>query len=212
MNNGKPALYICMLVLAWITFSPAYGNDSVIPRLALIAGGDKRAETIAELVEARLSRERDLELIDRRQVRDMLAEQEWMLTADSVDDAMAVRVGTFLHCDLVVELQRVDVGEKAGELPAGWTLKAFATTTGIRLLDTTLPDGDTIEHTATLAAEAILKAVRSYTDGPALGRRTLTLGTIRNVSLLPEHARIGAMLKPLLERNLMRTGKFSLLF
>ncbi len=185
--------------------------DGMIPRLAVLTDQSEESQAVAALLETRLSAREDLIVLDRRQVRDMLAEQEWMLTADSMDDAVAVRVGTFLHCDLVAELQRVNVAEEADELPTAWVLTTFDTATGIRLLDKILPDEETFEHTATLAGDALIKALRAQTEGPVPERGTLTLGTIRTVSLLPEHSRIGAMLQPLLERSLMRTGKFTLL-
>ncbi len=184
-------------------------ND--LTRLAVITDDGNKSQIVAALLETRLSTMREVVVLDKRQVRESLAEQEWMSASDSVDDNMAVRAGTFLHCDIVVEIRGLNVMEEAAELPFAWMLTAFDTATGIRLLDKILPDGETLEHTATLAAEAIIKALRAHTDGPVPERRTLTLGTIRTVSLLPEHARIGAMLQPLLERSLMRTGKFALL-
>ena len=113
--TGIKILFQALPLLLCAPFSlrgaePLEFADGAPPRLAVLTDPADESQAVAALLETRLSARRDMKVLDRRQVRDMLAEQEWMLTADSVDDAMAVRVGTFLHCDLVAELQRVDVG------------------------------------------------------------------------------------------------------
>ncbi len=194
---------VTLILTLWLSaVQTVHANN---PLLALIATGDERAETIAALIEASLSRDRDLALLDRRQVRDMLAEQEWLSQASLTTDG-ALQAGVLLGCDVFAELRVHALSQSKQGFSAVASLIAFDAVTGSRLVDRTFSGVESPDRLAEMATVALSEAVRAWREiGDGIGR-TISIGTVRNVNLPSRHSHLPTAMHALLERSLVNVG------
>jgi hypothetical protein len=176
--------------------------------VALMPSGDKKAEAIVDLMEAELAKQDDLVLLDRAHIGQILAEQNIALDG-LLSLETALSVGTLLKCDVFAELHYEGASDG---MPAMGVLTAFDSRTGVRLCDATLEVSGGIEEIAEVATKtlssALSKGVGAITP---TGNRAITLLSVRNVDLPSEYAHLSEAFRPLLEQELLRSSRVSVL-
>ncbi|MEI8079946.1 MAG: hypothetical protein WCH61_10010, partial [bacterium] len=154
-------------------------------KLALFASGDGRAEAVAGLATARLSTEPAVILLERADIRRVLAEQhlatDGQLSADTL-----VKLGQLLNCDVFAVIQVADSAGAVSPGPAAASLTAFDAGTGVRLAAQTLDPAAPPEAITDAVVAATTLALRKW---HALGQpgqgRAIAMLSIRTVGLNP---------------------------
>lgn len=177
------AAAVCLLV--WC------GAGSGATRVALV--GAAGAGAVLELAEAGLSENKGVELLERRQVERVLAEQALTLSG-LVDANKVVAVGKLLSVELFAVVETTAGGKEA------LGLVVFDARTGVRLADVTLPGGD-VKEKADAAAEAVRGAVGKHEKG-AGKVRTVCVVSVRNADLPREMDSFCQSVGLVLERRL----------
>ncbi|MGE5192772.1 MAG: hypothetical protein ACM3U2_09735, partial [Deltaproteobacteria bacterium] len=172
-------------------------------RVALVTNEPApETDQILFLAESQLGNEAQLELLDRKNVLKVLAEQKLALSG-LVDPEQAIKAGKLLNVDLfaIVESEpELQPGDRKKKRLLG--LSALDSRSGVRLWDAPLAGGE-LEETAAQIAAGVKEAAAKYL---ARGKEARTVGilTVRNAdlprSLDPTIQTVGR----LLERNLVR--------
>src|SRR5262245_30641285 len=174
-------------------------------RIALITNEPSPdTDVVLDLAESELGREADLELLDRKNVVKVLAEQKLALSG-LVDPEQAIKAGKMLNVDLFVvvesepEIKPADKNRKKRLLG----LCALDSRTGVRLWDSALAPGDVTETAAQIASA--LKGAAAKYEARGKDLRTVGLLTVRNADLPRSMDPAIQAVSRILERNLVRT-------
>jgi hypothetical protein len=203
-------LWQTILVSLLLTTGLATAAEPAV-KIALFAVGDGRAEAVAGLATARLSTAPGVILLERDDIRRVLAEQH--LAADGLlsGDALA-RLGQLLNCDVFAVIQIADSAGAVPPRPGAASLTAFDAGTGVRLAAQTLDPAATPEDLTDAVVAATTLALRKW---HALGQpgqgRTIALLSIRTAGLNPAMGGLPERLSLALDQALLATPEFTLL-
>jgi hypothetical protein len=193
------------LALAFLTALLLAVPLEAATRVALVTNEPSpETDQILDLAEAELGSQAELELLDRKNVVKVLAEQKLALSG-LVDPDQAVKAGKLLNVDLFAivetdpEIDPTNKNKKKRVLG----LSALDSRTGVRLWDATLAPGDARETAAQIAAAAKGAAAKFQAGGKDL--RTVGLLTVRNADLPRSMDSTIQAISRILERNLLRT-------
>src|SRR6266516_2940165 len=162
-----------LLLLALISAVALIGKTQATTRIALVGAGNG-VENVLDAATALLSKDTDLELLDRAEVGRVLREQEISL-AGLVRAEHAVKAGQLLHADLFAVLE----GATAG--PPSFGLVVFDAINGVRYADSALVASNALSAasaTAVAIQAAVAKAHRNPQD-----LHTVGLLRVRNADL-----------------------------
>jgi hypothetical protein len=184
-------------LLALATFLVAAEASAAATRLAPVAGDSNAGlETVLDSAIVLLSKEADLQLLDRAEVSRVLREQE--LTLDGLVRAEhALKAGQLLRADLLAVLEGT-LTNGTSSLSLG--LVVFDARTGVRYADSALVASNTLSAaSATVAAvqAAVAKAHRTAAD-----LKTVGLLSVRNADLPRQYDGLCDSVGLLLEREL----------
>lgn len=172
-------------------------------RLALACSStSENANNLLDLVQAKLSAEANLELLDRKTIRRILGEQKVSLSG-LVDANMAVQIGKLLRADTFALLETDPLGKEV------LGLVIYDTVTGIKWLDQTLASG-----TMNKQVEAVVAGVRSVAKKRSAGSqswRTVCILSTRNADLPHSQDHIAPTVARLLERHLLTSASLAVL-
>jgi hypothetical protein len=151
------------LLLALIFAAAVIGESHAATRLALVGSGDSRSlENVLDAATVLLSKDADLQLLDRVEVGRVLREQELSL-AGLVDAEHAVKAGQLLHVDLFAVLEGSLTNETEGSPTLG--LVVFDAKTGVRYADSALLASNAVSA-ASVTAGAVRAAVAKAHRNP----------------------------------------------
>src|SRR5262245_18633088 len=174
-------------------------------RVALVTNEPSpETDQILDLAEVELGSNAALELLDRKNVVKVLAEQKLALSG-LVDPEQAIKAGRLLNVDLfaIVETDpEIDPANK-NKKKRVLGLSALDSRTGVRLWDATLAPGEANETAAQIAAAVKGAAAKYQAGGKDL--RTVGLLTVRNADLSRSMDSTIQAISRILERNLLRT-------
>jgi hypothetical protein len=150
-------------------------------RVALVSdSGDSDVAAVLDLATVQLGQEKDIELLDRAAIAQVLTEQNLSL-AGAVDPNSVVRVGKLLSVDLFAVIDSVAQTQattgKASRTVAG--LVVFDAKTGARLWDATL----SVDGVQTLAESVVGGVLSAQHKQIAVGLPTICLVSVRNADL-----------------------------
>src|SRR5436190_1534847 len=174
----------------------AIGNASAATRIAL-AGTGNSVENVLDAATALLSKDTDLQLLDRAEVGRVLREQEISL-AGLVRAENAVKAGQLLHADLFAVLEGALTNEAAVSSALG--LVVFDAKNGVRYADSALVASNAVSAasaTAVAIRAAVAKAHRNPQD-----LHTVGLLRVRNADLPRQFDSLCDSVGLLLEREL----------
>ena len=111
---------ICQALLVFFTIT-AFGQTDAATRIALVgSGGNDGVGNVLDLATALLSKDTDLQLLDRAQVDRILREQAFSL-AGMVRAEDAVRAGQLLHVDLFAVVEGILTNEIQSPRSSAWS-------------------------------------------------------------------------------------------
>ncbi len=176
---------------------------SAATRVALVSGeASKAIAKVMDVATAKLSAEKSIELLERKEIARVLAEQKLSI-AGIMDAEKAVAIGKLLSVDLFAVVESdIEKKEAIG-------LVVFNAKSGVRLWDAALPGGG-LEKTA----DGIATAVReSSSKNARLGKdlKTVCLLTVRNADLPRSMDSFCDAVGALLERELIRSPDIAVL-
>ena len=165
-------------------------------RVALVSTcGGKAGEELLTLAVVKLSAGPGIEVLERRNVERVLDEQK-LLRCGRSEAAPALVVGRILGVEVFASLETV-----AGEKDA-LGLVVYDAHTGVKLLDSDLPEG--IERAATAVMQAVILGLDKRNRQQAgTDVTTLCVGTVRNATLPRAFDSLCQSVGTLLERRLL---------
>src|SRR5581483_779173 len=195
MNFGPFMKRKILLLMAWLLsglLTPA------ATRVALVsAGGRPEIQNLQDTALALLSKDTNLEMVERTEIDRVLKEQS--LSLGGADDAIAaVQSGKLLHTDLFAVLESSVPFNFASNQPLA--LVVFDARTGVRYADAVLTASNTAPS-ASAVAEALQAAV-AKSHQPAGQLHTVCLLLVRNADLPAQYDRLCDSAGLLLEREL----------
>jgi len=158
-----------IIVLGLILIRPAFGADvpqvPSVPQVRwAIISTDASADTLADLLVARLSEWDQVALVERGQIRDVLGELK--LNASGLADSdQALRFGQLAHADALVLISLADAN-------LGLRVRLVETQSSVRFLDTALPTTDLEKEVGRICEElktAFVKEVVPLGDRRLIG-------------------------------------------
>lgn len=152
-------------------------------------------ENALVLAEAELGKDEGIEVLDRKHLKEVLAEQKLALSG-LTDPEQAIKVGKLLNVDLFVVVEAEPQKKKA------LGLVAFDSRSGVRMWDTSLTAEGT-EETAAQIALGVKSATAKYRVKPG-EFRTVGVLTVRNADLPRSMDPTVQMIGRLLERQLVQ--------
>jgi len=185
-----------LLMLALISAAATIGKTHAATRIAL-AGAGNGIENVLDAATALLSKDTDLQLLDRAEVGRVLREQEISL-AGLVRAEHAVKAGQLLHADLFVVLEGALTN--APEVSPAFGLVVFDAINGVRYADSALVASNALSAasaTAVAIRAAVAKAYRNPQD-----LHTVGLLRVRNADLPRQFDSLCDSVGLLLEREL----------
>jgi len=181
-----------LLLLALISAVAMIGKTQAATRIALVGAGNG-VENVLDAATALMSKDTDLQFLDRAEVGRVLREQEISL-AGLVRAEHAVKAGQLLHADLFAVLE----GATAG--PPSFGLVVFDAINGVRYADSALVASNALSAasaTAVAIRAAVSKAHRYPQD-----LHTVGLLRVRNADLPRQFDSLCDSVGLLLEREL----------
>src|SRR2546426_2946342 len=181
-----------LLMLALISAAATIGKTQAATRIALVGAGNG-VENVLDAATALMSKDTDLQFLDRAEVGRVLREQEISL-AGLVRAEHAVKAGQLLHADLFAVLE----GATAGSPSFG--LVVFDAKNGVRYADSALVASNALSAasaTAVAIQAAVSKAHRNPQD-----LHTVGLLRVRNADLPRQFDSLCDSVGLLLEREL----------
>jgi hypothetical protein len=157
-----------LLLLALISSAATVGNTHAATRIALVGAGNG-VENVLDATTALLSKDTDLQLLDRAEVGRVLREQEISL-AGLVSAEHAVKAGQLLHADLFAVLEGALAGQT--EASPSFGLVVFDAKNGVRYADSALVASNAVSAASVTAAAvraAVAKAHRNPQDLHTVG-------------------------------------------
>ena len=168
-----------LLLLGLFFTATAIGELHAATRIALVgSGGNGGVENVLDAATVLLSKDMDLQLLDRSEVGRVLREQEISL-AGLVRAEHAVKAGQLLHADLFAVLEGALTNETGASPPFG--LVVFDAKNGVRYADSALVASNVVSAasaTAMAIRAAVAKAHRKPQD-----LHTVGLLRVRNADL-----------------------------
>ena len=184
--------WLCAVLLAACFAAPA------ATRVALVsAGGNPEIQNVQDAALALLSKDGNLEMVERTEIDRVLQEQQLSL-AGGVGGNEAVKAGQLLHADLFAVLEGSVTSSAAHSQPPA--LVVFDAKTGVRYADSELAASNT-GPAPSAVADALRAAVaksRQSTDN----LHTVCLLLVRNADLPAGYDRLCDSAGSLLEREL----------
>ena len=181
--------------IRWLRKVVAEQNDSVpvhteplLPKIAIVPGGDPKPNALLALTEAKLFENQEIELLDRTEIDKVLAEQK---LSGMFGAAHAIALGQILKTDLFAVLETKSV-------------VIFDAHTGLRFVDETLPAA--LEDAVKTAADAVKTAVekrQKLADGTLV---TFGVAEVRNVDFPVSRDAWCRAVAGMLERSLLHRG------
>lgn len=172
-------------------------------RVALVSTcGGEAGQKVLALAEARLSADKDIALVERREVERVLDEQK-LVRCGLSDSAQALAVGKLLGVEVFATLETFPGSQET------LGLVVFDARTGAKLWDAALPAGGadkTAEGIVTAVHEACEKRLR-----PTKTLRTICLLSVRNADLPRSMDSFCESLGQLLERGLLGSASLTVL-
>ncbi len=201
LRHSHRRLIACCLVLLGSNIA------SAATRVALLNGeGSDQIANVMDLAQVALSKEPEIELLDRALIRRVLEEQKLSLSG-VVDASQAIAVGKLLTVDLVAVVE-ASPGKDSDQVPG---LVIFDSRTGVRYWNATLPIAATeLER----AAELIVVAVRTAhhkREGRTPAFHTVGVMTVRNADLPRSQDALCETVGLLVERGLSRSPDLAVL-
>src|SRR6266567_2653367 len=185
------------LFLLWtVICAAAIGRADAATRIALVGAGNG-VESVLDAATALLSKDTDLQLLDRAEVGRVLREQEISL-AGLVRAEHAVKAGQLLHVDLFAVLEGGLTNET--KVPTTFGLVVFDAKNGVRYADSALVVSNAVSAasaTAVAIRAAVAKAHRNPKD-----LHTVGLLRVRNADLPRQFDSLCDSVGLLLEREL----------
>ncbi len=192
--------------VAWMVLLALPGSASAASRVALLNGdGSEPIANVVELAQVALSKEPELELLDRAFIRRVLEEQK-LTVSGLVEASQAIAVGKLLAVDLIAVVE-TSPGQEKDKVPG---LVIFDSRTGVRYWNATLPVAKELEK----ASEAIVAAVRTAhrkREGRTPAFHTVGLMTVRNADLPRSQDGLCEAVGLLVERGLSRSPDLAVL-
>ena len=168
-----------LLLLAVIAATASAGSGFAATRLALVgSGGDGGLDNVLDAATALLSRDTDLQLLDRAEVGRVLREQEISLAGLARAES-AVKAGQLLHADLFAVLEGTPANEAGG--PPALGLVVFDAKSGARYADSALLASNAVS--AASATAAAVRAVVAKSHRAPQDLHTVGLLLVRNADL-----------------------------
>jgi hypothetical protein len=195
MTLARFAPALALLLAGQPVFTPAKEPVPRPVKLALVPAQHRPAVLgVLELVQAELSSEKRLQLLERRQIEKALKEQAVSLSG-LVDASTAVRAGQILGADLFGVLESDDK-EAVG-------LVVYDAATGVTLADVSLPTGEAAARAAAVA-DAVRAALKKRDLGPD-GLKLVGVLSVRNADLPRAKDDLCRSLATVLERELVNS-------
>jgi hypothetical protein len=167
-------------------------------RIALVSsGGNGGIENVLDAATVLLSKDTELQLLDRAEVGRMLREQELSL-AGLVRAEQAVKAGQLLHADLFAVLEGALTNITEANLPLG--LVVFDAKTGVRYADSALVASNAVS--AALATAAAVRAAVAKSRRSPQDLHTIGVLSVRNADLPRQFDSLCDSVGLLLEREL----------
>jgi hypothetical protein len=190
-----------LMVLALLCLS--VGTTNAQTRVALVStcGGDA-GEKVLALAEAKLSKEKDIALLERTLVERALDEQK-LTRCGLSDSAQAVAVGKLLGVEVFATLETFPSSDEA------LGLVAFDARSGAKLWDAALPSGGA-DKAAAGVVDAVQRACQKRLQ-PLVDRRTICLLSVRNADFPRAMDSFCESVGQLLERSLLGSASLTVL-
>ena len=185
-----------LLLLALISVAATIGKTHAAMRIALVGAGNG-VENVLDAATALLSKDTDLQFLDRSEVGRVLREQEISL-AGLARAEHAVKAGELLHADLFAVLEGA-VTNQADASPL-FGLVVFDAKNGVRYADSAFVASNAVSA-ASATAVAIRAAVTKARRNP-LDLHTVGLLRVRNADLPRQFDSLCDSVGLLLEREL----------
>ena len=212
-SNGFRPLFRAGALLLAATARPLYAT-----RAALVGGGGTRVGEILSLAEAKLAGSRAVQLVERREVERVLAEQKVSLGGFATGE-QAISTGKLLSAELlvIVESDNADASHpstgsagsgQAGAPPTEAGLIIFDAVTGVWLWDATVDLHDP-EQAAGVVADAVERAEHKRDAASAL--RPICVLAVRNADLPRGMDSVCDAVGQLLQRDLVASPSLALL-
>ncbi|MCX7421114.1 MAG: hypothetical protein NT013_16450 [Planctomycetia bacterium] len=182
-------------------------SSSAATRIALLNGeGTDQTANVVDLAQVALSKEPELELLDRAFIRRVMDEQK-LSVSGLVDASQEIAVGKLLAVDLIAVVE-TSPGKENENVPG---LVIFDSRTGVRYWNAALPVAATeLEK----SADAIVIAVRTAhrkREGRTPAFHTVGLMTVRNADLPRSQDGLCEAVGLLVERGLSRSPDLAVL-
>lgn len=203
MKDFSRRLIACCLITALVLLGSNVA--SAASRVALLNGdGSEPIANVVDLAQVALSKEPELELLDRALIRRVLAEQK-LSVSGVVDASQAIAVGKLLTVDLIAVVE-TSPGKEG--VPG---LVIFDSRTGVRYWNAALP---VVATELERAADAVVIAVRSAhrkREGRTPAFHTVGVMTVRNADLPRSQDGLCEAVGLLVERGLSRSPDLAVL-
>jgi hypothetical protein len=178
-------------------------SDGAPPRLALVSTTLTPAiQNILTLAEAKISTDSAVQLVDRREIDKILAEQK-LSTAGFVKEDQVLKVGRLLGVNLFAVLEAAPNSKEVVGLVI------FDAATGTRVWDAAVPQ-DSLDAMTAGVKKAVQGAAAKYQKLDK-GLRTVCVTTVRNSGLPPSKDAICETIGFFLERNFVSSPSLALL-
>lgn len=158
------------------------------PKLAIVPGGEPKPVELLALVEAKLFESDGLDMVERDEIDQVLAEQK---LAGLFDVNSALQLGKILRVDLFAVLEPTSI-------------VVFDATTGLRYADETLPEN--FEKAVKIVVENVEKSVEKRAKLKDRKLETYGILEIRNADFPMERDVWCKAVAGMLERQLLRNG------
>ena len=196
-----------LLVAVMISIATATGNAYAATRIALVGSESTGGiENVLDAATVLLSKDTDLQLLDRAEVGRVLREQEISL-AGLVRSEHAVKAGQLLHADLFAVLEGGLTNET--KVSPAFGLVVFDAKSGVRYADSALVASNVVSAASATAGAiraAVAKAHRKPRD-----LRTVGLLRVRNADLPRQFDSLCDTVGLLLERELTASSGIAVL-
>ncbi len=179
------------------------------PHAAILASGDKKAEAVVALVEAKLSARDEVAVLDRAQIEKVLREHDFK-GKGLFSEKDGFRAGMLMGCDVFVDvhLKQVDIG---GERVETIDLRALDGLTGARLVDVPVSADLSLDERVNRICLSVISAVQKRDSLKTGKTKSLSVNSVRDVGLPPSLRYVPQLLPSLLERYLLLSPEISVL-
>ena len=186
-----------VLALSALISTVATADSKAATRIALVdSDSNAGLETVLDTATVLLSKDADLQLLDRAEVGRLLHEQELSL-AGLVGVEHALKAGQLLHVDLFAVLEGTLTN---GDSSPSLGLVVFDARTGVRYADSALVASNTLSAASATAAAVRAAVAKSHQEPGDL--HTVGLLTVRNADLPRQYDSLCDTVGLLLEREL----------